>query len=67
MDVSSIARGATTLADVGTKQEVSIAVLKKALDVSKEGAISLIEAIPNASANVPNLPPNLGKNINTTA
>jgi hypothetical protein len=67
MDVSSIARVATTMADVGVSQEVSIAVLKKALDVSKESATALIEAIPNSSANVPNLPPNLGRNINTTA
>nr|WP_315466975.1 YjfB family protein [uncultured Undibacterium sp.] len=67
MDVSSIARVATTMADVGVSQEVSVAVLKKALDVSKESATALIEAIPNSSANVPNLPPNLGRNINTTA
>ena len=67
MDVSGIARAATTMADVGVSQEVSIAVLKKALDVSKESATALIEAIPNSSANVPNLPPNLGRNINTTA
>ncbi|MBR7799175.1 YjfB family protein [Undibacterium fentianense] len=67
MDVSSIARFATTMADVGVSQEVSIAVLKKALDVSKESATALIEAIPNSSPNVPNLPPNLGRNINTTA
>jgi hypothetical protein len=67
MDVTGIARVATTLADVGNSQAVSIAVLKKALDVSEEGALSLIEAIPNGSPNVPNLPPNLGKNINTTA
>lgn len=67
MDVSSIARFATTMADVGVSQEVSIAVLKKALDVSKDSAMALIEAIPNSSANVPNLPANLGRNINTTA
>lgn len=67
MDVSGIARSATTIADVGVRQEVSIAVLKKALDVSEERATALIEAIPNSNANVPNLPPNLGRNINTTA
>ncbi|MFZ6798243.1 YjfB family protein [Undibacterium sp. Di24W] len=68
MDVSGIARTATTIADVGVSQEVSIAVLKKAIDISKDSATALIEAIPNSSANtVPNLPPNLGRNINTTA
>ncbi|MBC3880543.1 YjfB family protein [Undibacterium sp. LX40W] len=67
MDVTGIARTATTLADVGVSQQVSIAVLKKAQDISEESATALIEAIPNSNANVPNLPPNLGRNINTTA
>jgi Co/Zn/Cd efflux system component len=68
MDVTGIAKTATTLADVGVSQQVSIAVLKKAIDISAESATSLIEAIPNSSGNkVPNLPPNLGRNINTTA
>ncbi len=67
MDVTGIAKTATTLADVGVSQQVSIAVLKKAQDISQESATALIEAIPNSSANVPNLPPNLGRNINTTA
>ena len=39
MDVTGIAKTATTMADVGVRQDVSIAVLKKALDVSKESAL----------------------------
>ena len=66
MDVTGIASVATTLADVGTSQAVSIAVLKKAQDISKDSATALIEAIPSAPT-VTNLPPNLGRNINTTA
>jgi hypothetical protein len=66
MDVTGIARVATTLADVGTSQAVSLAVLKKAINISAESATALIEAIPEAPS-VPNLPPNLGRNINTTA
>jgi hypothetical protein len=66
MDISSIAKTASTLAEVGISQEVSIAVLKKAQDISKDSAVALIEAIPNASSTA-NLPPNLGRNINTTA
>jgi hypothetical protein len=66
MDVTGIARVATTLADVGTSQAVSIAVLKKAMDISEEGATALIEAIPTTS-NLPNLPANLGRHINTSA
>jgi hypothetical protein len=66
MNVSGIANVATTLADVGTSQAVSIAVLKKAIDISAESAVSLIEAIPDNRA-IQNLPPNLGRNVNTTA
>ena len=66
MNVSGIASVATTLADVGTSQAVSIAVLKKAIDISAENATSLIEAIPDNKA-IQNLPSNLGRNINTTA
>ncbi|MBY0572778.1 MAG: YjfB family protein [Undibacterium sp.] len=68
MDINGIASISSSLANVGVSQQVSIAVLKKALDVSEEGAVALIEAIPNSGANtVPNLPPNLGRNVNTTA
>ena len=66
MDITGIARTASTLAEVGVSQEISIAVLKKAQDISKESAVALIEAIPNTGS-VANLPPNLGRNINTTA
>lgn len=66
MDVTGIANVATTLADVGTSQVVSIAVLKKAMDLQTENATALIQAIPNANQ-VQNLPPHLGQNVNTTA
>jgi predicted YcjX-like family ATPase len=66
MDVTGIASVATTLADVGTSQAISIAVLKKANDINAESATSLIEAIPE-NKSIQNLPPNLGRNINTTA
>lgn len=66
MDVTGIASLSTTLADVGTSQAVSIAVLKKALDISAESATALIEAIPD-NKSIPNLPSHLGRNINTTA
>ncbi len=63
MDVTGIARLATTIADTGVRQEVGVAVLKKAQEVQASTANALIEAIPP----VPNLPPNLGTRINTTA
>ena len=66
MNISGIASVATTLADVGISQAVSIAVLKKAIDISAESATALIEAIPD-NKSIQNLPSNLGRNINTTA
>lgn len=65
MDVSAIASLATNMAAAKTSEEVSIAVLKKALDSQRDGAAALLNAIPAPSS--PNLPPHLGQNINTTA
>jgi hypothetical protein len=66
MDVSSIASVATNLSNAGTSQAISTAVLKKSIDLSAEGALALIQAIPDSHA-TQNLPANLGQNINTTA
>jgi len=63
MDAMSIARLSTTIAETGTRQEVSMAVLKKAMDVQASSAAALIQALPSA----PNLPAHLGNRINTTA
>ncbi len=66
MDVTGIANLATTMAETSTSQAVSIAVLKKAINLSAENALALIEAIPD-SQSIQNLPPHLGQNIDTTA
>lgn len=66
MDVSGITSASTALNAASTQQEVSMAVLKKAINLSAEGALSLIQAIPN-NQSAQNLPAHLGKNINTTA
>ncbi|MEB0139179.1 MULTISPECIES: YjfB family protein [unclassified Undibacterium] len=66
MDITGIANVASTLAEVGTSQAVSIAVLKKANDMATETATALIDAIPSTNP-VSNLPAHLGRNINTTA
>lgn len=47
-----------------TSTDVGMAVLKKAIDIEAQGAMALINAIPQPSVN---LPPHLGQNINTTA
>jgi hypothetical protein len=66
MDVTGIASLATSIADTGTKQDVAIAVAKKAQDLQASSAAALLEAIPPV-AKAPNLPSNLGNRINTTA
>jgi hypothetical protein len=53
---------ASNLAESGVKQQVGISVLKKALDIESSTALTLIQAV-----SAPNLPPNLGNNVNTTA
>jgi hypothetical protein len=66
MDVSSIARLASSIAETGTKQEVDIAILKRAQQIESATATQLIDAI-KSTPTVQNLPANLGNTINTTA
>ena len=66
MDVSSIAKLATSIAETGTRQEVDIAILKLAQQVESSTATQLIDAIKNVPS-VPNLPAHLGNTINTKA
>ncbi|MBI3285388.1 MAG: YjfB family protein [Burkholderiales bacterium] len=66
MDVTGVVNLSTTLADVGTSQAVSIAVLKKANEITAESATALIEAV-EANKPASNLPPHLGQSVNTTA
>lgn len=66
MDVSSIARLATSMAETGVKQEVGVTMLKKAQDIQASTATALLSAIPPVPK-AANLPSNLGNSINTTA
>ena len=66
MDVAGIANIATAMNDVKTDQAISIAVLKKSMDINAAGALALIEAMPE-NLPIQSLPPHLGQNINTTA
>lgn len=65
MDITAIASLATNLSQARTNQEIDMAVLRKALDMSASSAASLIAALPQPAA--PRLPAHLGQNINTTA
>lgn len=66
MDVNSVAKLASSVAETGLKQEVGLAVLKRAQQIQASTAAELINAV-QSTPSVQNLPANLGNNINTTA
>jgi hypothetical protein len=61
--VSGIASLATGMAQERLAEQVSIAVLKKALAVQAAGALALVQALPPPAM----LPPHLGRNVDTVA
>jgi hypothetical protein len=63
MDVSGIANLATQMSATQTNAEASTAVLKKAINIQAQGALALLDAVPQPQ----NLPAHLGQNVNTTA
>lgn len=65
MDVTGIAKLASSIAETGNKNEVGLAVLKRAQQIEMSHATQLIEAVQASSS--ANLPPHLGNKINTTA
>jgi site-specific recombinase XerC len=65
MDVS-LSNLSTSIAETGTRQDVGLAVLKRAQDIETSTATQLLDAIQPVRT-VQNLPAHLGNNINTTA
>lgn len=63
MDVTNIAKLSTSMAETGIRQEVGMTMLKRAMDIEASSAAQMIATISQP----PNLPPNLGNSINTTA
>lgn len=66
MSVNSIASLSTAMATAQTDEQVSVAVLKKAIDAQSNSALALLQALPSPTP-AANLPAHLGQNINTTA
>jgi hypothetical protein len=66
MDVTGIAKAASTIAETGTRHEAGMAVLKRAMEIDTATATQLIDAIKSTPV-VHNLPPHLGTKIDTTA
>ena len=66
MDVSNIAKLATSMAETGNRQEIGLAVMKRAQDIQMASAAQMIESLA-AVPQPQNLPAHLGNTINTTA
>ncbi|HTN65670.1 MAG TPA: YjfB family protein, partial [Burkholderiaceae bacterium] len=64
MEINSIAHLATSLAQQRSAQDVSVAVLKKTMQVQQDTASALLATLPPVEA--VSLPPHLGQTINTT-
>lgn len=63
MDVSSIASSASGLAAAKTQSEVSTTVLRKAMDIEQQSALTLLQALPQPSSN----PAHLGNSVDVRA
>ena len=66
MDINSLTRLSTSVAETGIKQEVGLAMLKKAQQIQSSTASQLLNAV-RSPPSIQNLPANLGNTINTTA
>ena len=65
MEINNIAHLATSLTQQRNDQAVSVAVLKKAMQIQQGTASALLATLPPVEA--VSLPPHLGQTINTTA
>lgn len=65
MDVTNIAKLTTSIAETGNRQEVGLAVLKRAQQIEQSTAVQMLETLQAVPS--PNLPAHLGNKINTTA
>ena len=64
MDISSVGSISTAASQAQTGDAVSIAVLKKAIDLQAQGALQLIDALPQPATSGPS---HLGQGVNTFA
>ncbi len=66
MSDSTISSISNAISSGSGDQSIGIAILKKALDAEASTTSALLDALPPVQRSS-NLPPNLGKNIDTTA
>lgn len=63
MDISSVGSLSTALTQVAANDAVGLQVLKKAIDMQAQSALQLLQGLPQAPSN----PPNLGNTIDVKA
>lgn len=63
MDVASISGQTSAMTQAQLSEAVSTAVLRKAIDIQVQGALQLLQALPQVANN----PPNLGNTIDVRA
>lgn len=63
MDVSTLVGLSTAQSQARTGDAMGIVVLKKAMEVQAQGALQLLQALPQPASN----PPHLGQNVDVTA
>lgn len=63
MDITSTAGLSAVLSQTQTADAAGIAVLKKAMDIQAQTAMQLIQSLPQAASN----PPNLGNSVDVRA
>jgi hypothetical protein len=63
MDIANVSSLSTALSQAKSGDAVGTLVLKKALDIQAQSAAQLIQALPQAASN----PPNLGNSVDVKA
>ncbi|SFZ78950.1 YjfB family protein [Chitinimonas taiwanensis] len=63
MDISSVANAASNATAASTQATASILMLRKAMDIQSQNAMTLLQALPQPASN----PPNLGNVIDVRA
>ena len=64
MSISGVTIPSAAISQAGSGDAVAITVLKKALDIEAQGALQLIQALPQP---ITNSPSHLGNSVNTFA
>jgi len=64
MNISATGSVPSAISQASTGDAVAITVLKKSLDIEAQGALQLIQALPQVVASNP---PNLGQRVDTFA